>query len=55
MTDRYHPIRKAKRKKKIFLNEKCLRDLWDNIKHIIIFTIELPEGEERKKGPEKNI
>ena len=29
-------------------NEDSLRDLWDNIKHIIIFTTELPEGEERK-------
>ena len=34
-------------------NEDSLRDLWDNIKHNNIRTIQVPEGEEREKGPEK--
>ena len=34
-------------------NEDSLRDLWDNIKHINIHIIGVPEGEEREKGPEK--
>ena len=34
-------------------NEDSLRDLWDNIKHNNICIIWIPEGEERKKGPEK--
>ena len=34
-------------------NEDSLRDLWDNIKCINIHIIGVPEGEERKKGPEK--
>ena len=34
-------------------NEDSLRDLWDNIKHTNIRIIRVPEGEERKKGPEK--
>ena len=34
-------------------NEDSLRDLWDNIKHSNIHIIRFPEGEERKKGPEK--
>ena len=34
-------------------NEDSLRDLWDNIKHNNIHIIGVPEGEERKKGPEK--
>ena len=34
-------------------NEDSLRDLWDNIKHNNIRIIGAPEGEERKKGPEK--
>ena len=39
-----------KRKKR---NEDSLRDLWDNIKHTNIHIIEVPEGEEREKRPEK--
>ena len=34
-------------------NEDSLRDLWDNIKCNNISIIEVPEGEEREKGPEK--
>jgi len=34
-------------------NEDSLRDLWDNIKHIDIHIIGVPEREERKKGPEQ--
>ena len=34
-------------------NEDSLRDLWNNIKHINIHIIGVPEGEEREKGPEK--
>ena len=34
-------------------NQDSLRDLWDNIKHINIRIIGVPEGEEREKGPEK--
>ena len=34
-------------------NEGSLRDLWDNIKCMNILIIEVPEGEERQKVPEK--
>ena len=34
-------------------NEDSLRDLWDNIKHMNICVIGVPEGEEREKGPEQ--
>ena len=34
-------------------SEDSLRDLWDNIKHNNIRIIEVSEGEEREKGPEK--
>ena len=34
-------------------NEDSRRDLWDNIKRTNIHIIEVPEGEEREKGPEK--
>ena len=34
-------------------NENRLRDLWDSIKCTNHCIIELPEGEEREKGPEK--
>ena len=37
--------------KRMKRNKDCLRDLWDNIKHIHI--IGIMEREERKKGPEK--
>ena len=34
-------------------NEDSLGDLWDSIKRNNIHIIEVPEGEEREKGPEK--
>ena len=34
-------------------NEDSVRDLWDNIKYTNIQIIQVPEGEEREKGPEK--
>ena len=40
-------------KNKIKRNEDSIRDIWDNIKHTHIRIIEVPEGGEREKGPEK--
>ena len=40
---------RLKEKKK----EDSLRDLWDNVKHINISIIRIPEGEEREKGSKK--
>ena len=34
--------------KRMKRSEYGLRDLWDNIKHINIYIIRVPEGEERK-------
>ena len=44
---------KQNKEKRMKTNEDSLRDLWDNIKHNNICIIEVPEGEEREKGPEK--
>ena len=41
------------KEKRMKRNEDSLRDLWDNIKHSNICIIEVPEGEEKKKGSEK--
>ena len=41
---------KEKRMKK---TEESLSNIWDNIKHINIHIIEVPEGEKREKGPDK--
>ena len=41
---------KEKRMKRI---EDTVRDLWENIKHSNIWTIGVPEEEEKKKGTEK--
>ena len=41
------------KKKRMKRTEDNLRDLWDNIKCTNIHIIEVPEGEEREKGPEK--
>ena len=42
-----------KKTKRVKRNEDSLRDLWDNIKCTNIHIIGVPEGEKRKKGPEK--
>ena len=34
-------------------NEDNFRDLWDNVKHPIIYIIGVPEEEDKKKGHEK--
>ena len=41
------------KEKRMKRNEDSLRDLWDNIKRNNIRIIGVPEGEERKKEPEK--
>ena len=41
------------KEKRMKRNEDSLRDLWDNIKRNNIRIIEVREGEEREKGPEK--
>ena len=41
--------------KRMKTNEDSLRHLWDNIKHTNIQIIRVPEGEEKKKGYEKNF
>ena len=41
------------KEKKMKRNEDSQRDLWDNIKCTNIRIIEVPEGEEREKKPEK--
>ena len=43
---------KVKRMKR---TEDSLRDLWDNIKHINIQIIGVPEEDEKKKGYEKTF
>ena len=45
-------LNKVKRMKR---TEESLRDLWDNIKHMNIWIIGVPEEEEKKKGYEKNF
>ena len=44
---------RGKKKKIIKRNEDNLRDLWDNVKHPIIYIIGVPEEEDKKKGHEK--
>ena len=39
--------------KRIKINEDNLRDFWDNVKHLNIQTIGVPEEEDKKKGHEK--
>lgn len=46
------PDKKEKWKKK-FLSEDILRKLWDCIKCNNIYIIDVPEWEEREKGPEE--
>ena len=47
--DGKHPIRTEKGKTNL-KNDNSLRALWDNIKHINIWNIEVSEGEEVEKG-----
>ena len=44
---------RGKKKKRIKRNEDNLRDLWDNVKHLNIRIIGVPEKEDKKKGHEK--
>ena len=39
--------------KRIKRNEDSLGNLWDNVKYTNIHIIGVPEGDQRKKGPEK--
>ena len=39
--------------KRIKRNDDNLRDLWDNVKHLNIWIIGVPEKEDKKKGHEK--
>ena len=41
------------KEKRMKREEDSPRDLWDNIKHNNIRIIQVPEGDEREKGPEK--
>ena len=41
------------KEKRMKRNEDSLRDLWDNIKHTNILSMEVLEGEDREKGSEK--
>ena len=41
------------KEKRMKRNEDSLRDLWDGIKCVNICIVEVPEGEDREKGPEK--
>ena len=41
------------KEKRIKRNKDNLRDLWDNVKHPIIYIIGVPEEEDKKKGHEK--
>ena len=41
------------KEKRMKRTEDSLRDLWDNIKHINVQIIGVPEEEEKKKGTEK--
>ena len=55
LKDRMVAITATEHRKKNERNEDSLRDLWDNIKHMNICVIGVPEGEEREKGPEKTF
>ena len=55
MTWRTEWCHRTEYRKRMKRKEDSLRDLWDNIKHTNICIIEVPEGEEREKGPEKII
>ena len=48
-------VTEQNKEKSMKRNENSLRDLWDKIKCTNISIIRVPEGEEREKGPEKNI
>ena len=42
-----------KKEKRIKRNEDNLRDIWDNVKHLNIQNMGVPEEEHKKKGHEK--
>ena len=42
--------RKNFKKEKKYFKKESLRDIWDNIKHMNIHIIDVPEGGEREKG-----
>ena len=42
-----------KKEKRIKRNEDNLRDVWDNVKHLNIRIIGVPEEEDKKKDHEK--
>ena len=44
---------RVKKKKRIKRNEDNLRDLWDNVKHLNIWIIGVPEEEDKKNDREK--
>ena len=46
------PNQNSKKEKQFFKNKDSLKDFWDNIKHINIHIIRVPEGEERVKEAE---
>ena len=48
-------MQNRKEKKRLKRNEDSLRELWDKVKCNNIHIIGVPEGEERERGPEKNI
>lgn len=45
----------SEQQKENLKNENNLRDFWDNIKHIIICIIRVPEGKESKKNIENIV
>ena len=52
-TEWWKSLLQKRKKKRIVRNEDSVRDLWDNIKYTLIHIIQVPEGEEREKRPEK--
>ena len=51
--DRMVEINKAKRKKRLTINEDHLRELWDNVKQPNIRIVEVPGEEDKKKDKKR--